>query len=465
MLVEADIIRSRARRRAAGGMRAPEGGQERKAGAAWAGAGAAPENPVMLDVAFEFDALVRDQRMLGAPLALDLPARDQRDRISPHPDTAAICDRFLDTLLPWAESGGASHVHVARAAGARGGIALRLGTQLDDIFRIEPDGAAALIAAVEGRSVRTEASGMGWSGRMPHPASDGREIAVTMLRTRQGERLVLRLPARQRDPAALVALGMPQRIIAGLDALLARPGGLIVVAGPAGGGASTTLATMASRLDDGRSAVLALGGAGDFAGEGARADVAAALRLAAHQDVDVIAIDRLDCAETAEQALRAAQAGHLVLAGMEAPDAVSAVGVLRRLRVDRYRLAANLRAVVAQQLVRRLCPACRTSAQTSKSVSALLGFEPGSLVHTAQGCAACDDTGFRGKSGVFEALLVDEDMRRLIYDGADASMLARYAFLNAPSIGAAARALVREGATTAEEAMRVARASQPAIVG
>src|SRR3546814_4759004 len=118
---------------------------------------------------------------------------------------------------------------------------------------------------------------------------------------------------------------------------------------------------------------------------------------------------------------------------------------------------STLRAVIAQRLVRRLCQHCHEAVQADKSASALLGFDPGTIIYRALGCDACSGTGYKGRIGVFEAIRIDDTIRRLINNGGDESLIARHAFLNAPNLGSAARALVRNGHTTAAEAMRISR--------
>jgi general secretion pathway protein E len=161
--------------------------------------------------------------------------------------------------------------------------------------------------------------------------------------------------------------------------------------------------------------------------------------------------------ETAEIAVQASLTGHLVLSTVHTNDAVGAITRMRDMKVEPFLLASTLRAVIAQRLVRRLCPHCREPVQAEKSVSALLGFDPGTVVWQARGCSECNGTGYKGRIGVFEAVRVDDTIRRLINDGGDESIIARHAFINAPNLGSAARALVRDGHTTAEEAIRISR--------
>src|SRR3546814_14997999 len=96
---------------------------------------------------------------------------------------------------------------------------------------------------------------------------------------------------------------------------------------------------------------------------------------------------------------------------------------------------STLRAVIAQRLVRRLCQHCHEAVQADKSASALLGFDPGTIIYRALGCDACSGTGYKGRIGVFEAIRIDDTIRRLINNGGDESLIARHAFLNAPNLG------------------------------
>jgi type II secretory ATPase GspE/PulE/Tfp pilus assembly ATPase PilB-like protein len=159
---------------------------------------------------------------------------------------------------------------------------------------------------------------------------------------------------------------------------------------------------------------------------------------------------------TVTRATEAAEQG-LVIATCENADAIAALVALRRFASDRFALAATLRLTIAQRLAARLCTACRRPEQAFGSTSALLGFDPGTILWVSDGCDACEGTGRRGSIGVFEAIEVDPAMRKLLYDGADPPMLARHAFLTAPNFASAARALARDGLIAAEDAVRVVR--------
>jgi general secretion pathway protein E len=314
-------------------------------------------------------------------------------------------------VLAEARRRGATHVHL-EPAGADLQVRLRIGGRLVELLRL-PE---SIDLDIEHRGV---------------------EVA------RFGERLVLHLPAHPARLGELEALGMTPALVRMMAPVLAQGSGLVLVAGPAGSGRTTTLRALLRQLDDGTRNLLAV-------------ETADELREALRQDPDAILIGTLADREMARLAVQAVEAGHLVLAGVDSGDSVGAIQAMRKLRLEPFQLASTLRAVLAQRLVKHLCRDCRRPVQAQGSVSALLGFDPGTVVYAPMGCERCDG-GFAGRIAVFEAVHADAPLRRLINDGCDGSIIARHAFLNAPNLGSAARALVREGVTTPEEAVRVSR--------
>jgi general secretion pathway protein E len=127
------------------------------------------------------------------------------------------------------------------------------------------------------------------------------------------------------------------------------------------------------------------------------------------------------------------------------------------MKIEPFLLASTLRAVIAQRLVRKLCGHCRRPVQASGSISALLGFDPGTVVYQAVGCEQCAQTGFKGRIGVFEAIRITDEIRRIILEGGDETAITRAAFTGASTLGGTARAMIIAGITTPEEAVRVMR--------
>jgi general secretion pathway protein E len=205
-----------------------------------------------------------------------------------------------------------------------------------------------------------------------------------------------------------------------LDEALDEAGGLILVAGPRGSGRATTL------------------------------------RGLLRARPDALATGDIGSPERAAAALQAAR-GRLVLATIEAGDSIAALSRIAAFGAPPFSIACVLRLVLAQRLVRRLCPACRTPMQPPASVTAPLGLEPGAVVYRAQGCGTCDGKGFAGAIGAFEALPVDPNVGRLIVCGAEEAAIANHVFRTWPNLAAAVRALVVQGFTTAEEAIELLR--------
>lgn len=311
-------------------------------------------------------------------------------------------------ILDEAAAMGASHVHFD-PEGETIRVRLRVGGRLTEVLRLP---------------------------RRAELGLEARGLPVAAM----GERVVLHLAPRDTRCPLLEALGMTPGLARALGGIAS---GLVLVAGPLGSGRGTTLRTLLERQEDGMRNLM-------------RARDAAELRAVLRQDPDVILIEAIADRETAALAMQAAEAGHLVLAGVDAGDAVGAILKLRGLRADPFQLASTLKAVIAQRIVKRLCRACRRPVQAQGSVSALLGFDAGTVVYAPMGCEACDG-GFTGRTGAFEAIHVDAALRRLINDNGDGAIIARHAFLNSPNLGSAARALVREGVTTPEEAVRISR--------
>jgi general secretion pathway protein E len=378
----------------------------------------------------------------------------------------AAAARLIDAIVRQALRDGASDVHVEPYAT---GLVVRTRRNgvLGEAMRLPPGVAGAVIGHIKslaGLSDDDETTAR--EGRFSLAIDGGAIIEASTLPGREGERLALRLPGAKQASAGprLPGLsGAPERVLR--EALHARSG-IVLVAGPAGSGSMTTLRAALRHLNDGARNILAVedGIASPIEGVGqviadprAGPTYAAALRALLRQDPDVVMVSAVGDRETAEVAVQAALTGHLLLSSMDAADAVGAISRLRAMRIEPFLLASTLCAVVAQRLVRRLCQQCRAPVQADKSASALLGFDPGTIIYRPHGCGGCDGTGYEGRIGVFEAIRVDDTIRRLINDGGDESLIARHAFLNAPNLGSAARALVRDGQTTAEEAIRVSR--------
>ena len=246
------------------------------------------------------------------------------------------------------------------------------------------------------------------------------DVRVSTLPTGHGERAVLRLLDKEAGRLQLEKLGMAPGVLRQLDRLIRQPHGIVLVTGPTGSGKTTTLYAALGQIDAATSNVLTVEDPVEYDLAGisqtqvnAKIDMSFALALRAilRQDPDVIMIGEIRDLETAQIAVQASLTGHLVLATLHTNDAVSAVTRLTDMGVEPFLLSSSLLGVLAQRLVRRLCPDCRRPSPQ----------EPG--LFEAVGCPACNHTGYRGRTGIHELYIVDDAQRGLIHEGAGEQQL------------------------------------------
>nr|MBF6601815.1 Flp pilus assembly complex ATPase component TadA [Sphingorhabdus sp.] len=292
------------------------------------------------------------------------------------------------------------------------------------------------------------------------------DVRVSTLPNRANERVVMRILDKESAAISLDLLGLSDETHAILTEALSEPNGIILVTGPTGSGKTTTLYAGLKQLNDGSRNILTVEDPVEYAIEGigqtqVNAKVgltfAAGLRAILRQDPDVVMVGEIRDKETADIAVQAALTGHLVLSTVHTNDAVGAITRMRDMKVEPFLLASTIRAVIAQRLVRKLCEHCRTPIQADGSLASLLGFDRGTVVFRETGCEHCNHTGFQGRIGVFEAIRIDDTIRKIINDGGDESRIASHAFLKNKSLASAARVMVRQGLTTAEEGIRISR--------
>ena len=292
------------------------------------------------------------------------------------------------------------------------------------------------------------------------------DVRVSTLPSRAGERVVLRILDKENAGINLEQLGMTPAVEAAFRTALTEPNGIILVTGPTGSGKTTSLYAGLRNLNDGSRNILTVEDPVEYAVDGVgqtqvNAKVgmtfAAGLRAILRQDPDVVMVGEIRDRETAEIAVQASLTGHLVLSTVHTNDAIGAITRMRDMKVEPFLLASTLRAVIAQRLVRRLCSECSVAEPADDVLATRLGLAKGTPVRHPAGCDVCKNTGFKGRIGVFEVVRIDDTVRRLINEGGDEDAIARHAFANSRTLGQAARELVREGLTTPEEAIRIAR--------
>ncbi len=399
-------------------------------------------------------------------LATDLPSAD--DLLDSADDAPAI--RLINGIIADAARQGVSDIHIEPYESGLV-VRMRIDGVLREMLRMPPHVAPVVVSRIKVMARLDIAE-----RRVPQ---DGRigltlggkslDVRVSTLPSRAGERVVMRLLDKENAGIDFDDLGLSGAADAAMRRALAEPNGILLVTGPTGSGKTTTLYAALKRLNDGSRNILTVEDPVEYAVDGigqtqvnARVGLtfAAGLRAILRQDPDVVMVGEIRDRETADIAVQASLTGHLVLSTVHTNDAVGAITRLRDMKIEPFLIASSLRSVIAQRLVRRLCPVCREAHPADAGVAALLGVEPGATVWRAIGCAACGNSGYRGRIGVFEALTIDDTIRRIINEGGDEAAITAHAFKAAPTLAASVRALVLGGDTTPEEAVRIARTEE-----
>ena len=396
-------------------------------------------------------------------LAGDLPTAE--DLLDTADDAPAI--RLINGIIADATRNGVSDIHVEPYETGLV-VRMRIDGVLRETMRMPPHVAPVVVSRIkvmarldiaERRVPQDGRMGLTLGGKLL-------DVRVSTLPSRAGERVVLRILDKENAGIDLDALGMTPAMLGLLRGALAEPNGIILVTGPTGSGKTTSLYAALRLLNDGSRNILTVEDPVEYAVEGVgqtqvNAKVgltfAAGLRAILRQDPDVVMVGEIRDRETAEIAVQASLTGHLVLSTVHTNDAVGAITRMRDMKVEPFLLASTLRAVIAQRLVRRLCPSCRRPVAARDTVAPMLGIPADAIVYQAVGCDQCGHTGYRGRTGVYEAVRVDETIRRLINEGGDEQAIADHAFRRSVDLATAARELVLAGQTTPEEAIRVSR--------
>ena len=300
----------------------------------------------------------------------------------------------------------------------------------------------------------------------------GREIdlRVSSLPTLYGESVVLRILDRSSISVTLDSLGFPLDTLESFDRLINRPYGMILVTGPTGSGKTTTLYGALDKINSPDKKIITIEDPVEYQLRGVNQihvkpqiglSFASGLRSIVRQDPDVIMVGEIRDYETAEIAVQAALTGHLVFSTLHTNDAAGAVSRLLEMGVEDYLLASSLLGVMAQRLVRNLCRQCRRPVEMAVP-SRANGHTNGdsgvpTAVYEANGCDECAMTGYRGRNGIFELLMVNEGVRQLILKRSSADLIKTSAVSqqHMRTLREDGWRKVREGSTSVSEVLRV----------
>lgn len=376
--------------------------------------------------------------------------------------------KLVSLLLLEALEARASDVHIESYTGR-----LRVRYRVDGVLQDAPSPPAELTPAIVSR-LKIMADLDIAERRVPQ---DGRirlrlqdrpvDVRVSTLPTLHGESVVLRLLDQERGRVGLEELGMGEDTLRGFLQVIARPHGIVLATGPTGSGKTTTLYAAVDRIRTGREKILTVEDPVEYelagvpqipVNEKVGVTFAAALRALLRQDPDVLMVGEIRDGETAEIATHAALTGHLVLSTLHTNDAPGALTRLVDLGVAPYLVASTVEAILAQRLVRVICPRCREEVRADGISQSAFGAAGAGLTHVYRGagCEECRGSGYRGRIGLYELLVMGDEIRAELQRQRGVGELRRIARAAGMStLREDGLRLVRAGVTTPEEVLRV----------
>ncbi len=406
------------------------------------------------------DSLDEDLNLSQATQELQEPS----DLLESDDDAPII--RFINAVLTQAVKENASDVHIEPYEN-RLGVRFRVDGVLREILETRRQLAPIVVSRIKVMSKLDIAE-----KRLPQ---DGRislriagravDVRVSTIPSGHGERVVLRLLDKQAGRLDLESLGMDDKSRSTMDELIHKPHGIILVTGPTGSGKTTTLYAALERINDNTRNIMTVEDPIEYFIDGigqtqvnnkVEMTFARGLRAILRQDPDIVMVGEIRDLETAEIAVQASLTGHLVLSTLHTNTAVGAVTRLRDMGVEPFLLSSSLIGVLAQRLVRVLDDETKISYSATKYECEMLGTDPGkppTLFKPGNG----SNGGFTGRTGIYELIAVDNEMRTMIHDGVSEQDLERHARTMGPSIRADGRRRVLAGNTTLEELLRVTR--------
>lgn len=293
------------------------------------------------------------------------------------------------------------------------------------------------------------------------------DVRVSTLPSNHGERVVLRILDKQAAQLDLNLLGMPDATVKIIRQLIAEPHGIILVTGPTGSGKTTSLYAMLTELNEVTRNILTIEDPIEYDLEGVgqtqvnakvQMTFAKGLRAILRQDPDVVMIGEIRDLETAEIAVQASLTGHLVLSTLHTNSALGALTRLRDMGVESFLLSSSIVGLIAQRLVRRLCPHCKTPHQLRDDEKELMGLGADadlSKVFEPKGCDLCNHLGYKGRTSIYELITIDETLRGMIHRHENVQTMENYLRPTAPSIRDDGFKRVLIGDTSLAEVLRV----------
>ena len=382
-------------------------------------------------------------------------------------ESAAPTIRLVNSFLEYAVRQNASDIHLEPRESAMF-VRMRIDGILRQVFVVPRSNQSAVVARIKV---------MGNMNIAEHKIPlDGRsnvrvgekdiDLRISTLPTVYGEKVVIRLLHKSSALLSTKGIGLTGKNLKKFNALLENSNGVILIVGPTGSGKSSSMYTMIGKLNTEQVNLVTLEDPVEYNFDGVNQvqinektgmTFASGLRSILRQDPDIIAVGEIRDGETADIAMRAAITGHLVLSTLHTNDAPSSIDRLLDMGVEPFLISSALKGVISQRLVRKICPYCKEEYTPSGEEQAKLRlpYSPGRVFYRGKGCSRCFNTGYRGRTAVFEILTINRDVRRGIADGLPYSQLRKLIDDSdfEPLIHDCI-ALVENGTTTVDEAYR-----------
>ncbi len=292
------------------------------------------------------------------------------------------------------------------------------------------------------------------------------DVRVSTMPSNHGERIVMRILDKKSSQLDLNLLGLHERDLNKMKTLIAKPHGIILVTGPTGSGKTTTLYAMLNQLNETSRNILTIEDPieYDLPGIGQtqvnskiEMTFAKGLRAMLRQDPDVVMVGEIRDLETAEIAVQASLTGHLVLSTLHTNSAISAITRMKDMGIEPFLLSSSLEGLLAQRLVRKLCPYCKEAYTTDSNEQTLLGLPEPQTIYRPKGCDKCNRQGFIGRTGIYELIIVDENLKNDIHNNLHEQALEKSIRQHTPSMTKDGFSRVIEGVTSLAEVLRVSQ--------
>lgn len=377
--------------------------------------------------------------------------------------------KLVDTLIENAVRMGGSDIHIEPFE-KEIRVRVRVDGELQSILSIQKESQSTLITRIKIlANLNIAEKRVPQDGRIIKSIDDKKiDLRVSVLPTVNGEKVVIRILASLQALINKEALGMKSDDMEKLVKLMSIPYGIILVTGPTGSGKSTTLYTILSELNTIDKNIITVEDPVEYMMDGinqvnvnAKAGMtfASGLRSILRQDPDIIMLGEIRDGETAEIAIRAAITGHVVLSTLHTNDAPSSIARLADMGVEPYLVSTSITGIIAQRLVRRICTNCLKKYEATEYEKKVLGLPITTDLKLAkgEGCPACNNTGYKGRVGIYEIMEVDREIRDAVTDGKTSDMVKDIAIKNGmKTLDSACIEHVIDRVTTVDELMRVA---------